>query len=416
MQIDHRSFTPSDVGDDELRGWFEAVGLGFGQGRAQDEAFTRWRADIVRDGWRLDGAYAASPAFGLGADVPVGTFATTTQTINTGAGHLEPACFITDVTVRTTHRRRGLLTRLMGDALRRARDEDLSLAALTVTEGGIYGRFGFGVATTYTRAELDTGPRFQLTRDIEPRVELATPAASVAARREVFDTFHATHRGSHQRLAFYDPYLSGEWDFDKNGPNHDVRSAVHLGADGRPDGAVSYRFEENGSQLRVLDLLAANAEAELGLWQFLGAIDLVEKVVVRRLPPTTALPWALADPHRLKVTGSGDYTWLRVLDVPRALGVRAFESDGEVSFTVDDAQGLASGSYRLVVRDGRAEVAPASGAHLRLDVRALGSLYLGLVDAHVLAAAGQVTGPASEVDALSALFRTALPPVNASGF
>ena len=96
--------------------------------------------------------------------------------------------------------------------------------------------------------------------------------------------------------------------------------------------------------------------------------------------------------------------------------MRAFESDGEVSFTVDDAQGLASGSYRLVVRDGRAEVAPASGAHLRLDVRALGSLYLGLVDAHVLAAAGQVTGPASEVDALSALFRTALPPVNASGF
>ena len=96
MQIDYRSFTPSDVGDDELRGWFEAVGLGFGQGRAQDEAFTRWRADIVRDGWRLDGAYAASPAFGLGADVPVGTFATTTQTINTGAGHLEPACFITE--------------------------------------------------------------------------------------------------------------------------------------------------------------------------------------------------------------------------------------------------------------------------------------------------------------------------------
>ena len=63
----------------------------------------------------------------------------------------------------------------------------------------------------------------------------------------------------------------------------------------------------------------------------------------------------------------------------------------------------------------------ASGANGSLSATAgsqvdLGSLYLGLVDAHVLAAAGQVTGPASEVDALSALFRTALPPVNASGF
>ena len=105
-----------------------------------------------------------------------------------------------------------------------------------------------------------------------------------------------------------------------------------------------------------------------------------------------------------------------MLDVPGALGARGFESDGEVAFTVDDRLGLASGSYRLVVRDGRAEVTPVSGASLRLDVRALGSLHLGLADARVLAGAGQISGPAKDVDALSRLFRTALPPVNASGF
>lgn len=416
MQIDYRSMTIPDTVTDELRGWYEAVGLGFGQGRAQEETLQRWRNEVARDGWRLDGAYTDARGFGLGEHTPVGTFVTTTQTVNTGAGHMEPACFITDVTVRTTHRRRGLLTNLMTNALRRARDEGLSLAALTVTEGGIYGRFGFGVATSHTSAELDSGPRFRMTRDIEPRVELVTPEASVEARRTVFDAVHATHCGSHQRLAFYDDYLAGLWDHDKNGPNHAVRSAVHLDADGRPDGAVSYLFEEERGQIRVRDLLAAKPEAELGLWQFLGSIDLVEKVVIRRLSPTTALPWALADPHRLKVTGTGDFTWLRVLDVAKALGVRGFESDGEVSFTVDDVLGLASGSYRLVVRDGRAEVTPVSAAHLRLDVRALGSLYFGLVDAHVLAAAGQVSGPPAEVDALSQLFRTALPPVNTSGF
>ena len=416
MQIEYRSFTIPDEVTDELRGWFEAVALGFGEGCAQEESLQRWREEVARDGWRLDGAYASTPGFGLGDHVPVGTFATTTQTVNVGNGRLEPVCFITDVTVRTTHRRRGLLTRLMTDALRRARDEGLSMAALTVTEGGIYGRFGFGVATSATSGELDSGPRFQLTRDIEPRVELATPEQSVAARRVVFEALHATTRGSHQRLAYYDSRLSGLWDLDKNGPNLAVRSAVHLDADGQPDGVVSYQFDDEGRQLRVRDLLAADPQAELGLWQFLAAIDLVEKVVVSTMSPTTALPWALADPRRLKVTGTTDFTWLRVLDVVRALEVRGFESDGEVAFTVDDALGLASGSYKLVVRDRKPVVTPVSGAHVRLDVRALGSLYFGLVDAHVLAAAGQVTGPEAGVVALSSLFRTALPPVNTSGF
>ncbi|MDO5533156.1 MAG: GNAT family N-acetyltransferase [Propionibacteriaceae bacterium] len=420
MNITHRSFIAPDTVTDDLRGWYEAVGLGFGQSRTKEESLARWHADIVKDGWRFDGAHADAAAFGLGEHTPIATFATMTQSINTGGGHITPACFITDVTVRTTHRRRGLLTTMMTNALRRARDEGLALAALTVTEGGIYGRFGFGVATTSTAAELDTGPRFQLARDLEPRVELATPEASVNARRVVFDAFHAITRGSHQRPAFYDDYLSGLWNHEKGGPDLAVRSAVHLDADGHPDGVVSYAFESgtglSGGHLVVHDLIASNAEAELGLWQFLGSIDLAEKVVVRRLSPASPLHWALADPHRLRITKVSDFTWLRVLDVPLALSSRGFESDGEVTFTVDDRVGLAAGSYRLVVRDGQAEVTPVSGANLRLDVRALGSLHLGLADAHVLAGAGQIKGPDADVDALAQLFRTALPPVNAAGF
>ena len=152
--------------------------------------------------------------------------------------------------------------------------------------------------------------------------QLATPEASVEARRAVFDAFHAGNRGSHQRLAFYDAFLSGLWDHEKAAPNRDVRSAVHLDADGKPDGVVSYHFENDGEKVRVRDIIATNPEAELALWQFLASIDLVEKVVLRRLSPTSALPWALADPHRLTITKVADFTWLRVLDVPGALAAR----------------------------------------------------------------------------------------------
>ncbi len=359
------------------------------------------------------GAYADPAGFGLGEHTPVATFATTTQTINTGAGHLEPACFISDVTVRTTHRRRGLLTRMMGDALTRARDEGLTLAALTVTEGGIYGRFGFGVATTSVAAELDSGPRFQLARDIEPRVELATPEASVEARRAVFDAFHAGNRGSHQRLAFYDAFLSGLWDHEKAAPNRDVRSAVHLDADGKPDGVVSYHFENDGEKVRVRDIIATNPEAELALWQFLASIDLVEKVVLRRLSPTSALPWALADPHRLTITKVADFTWLRVLGRPRRSDSRAAASQTGASHSPSTTRwGFAAGSWRLTVSGGVADVAPLDAATVSVDVTALASLYFGLVDARTLAASGLIDGPSADVDALARLFRTSVPPYN----
>lgn len=416
QNLSHRTVPIADTPTEELRAWWEAASRAFGQPRASDESLAQWHAEVARDDWRLDGVFAPASAVGLGESTPVGTFASTRQSINTGGGHVEPALFITDVTVRTTHRRRGILNTMMTGALGRARDEGLALAALTVTEGGIYGRFGFGVATQATSVEVDTGPRFVLSQPLEPRVELVEAEASIALRRAVFDAFHARTRGSHARLAFHDALFAGTWDYEKGGPDPAVRSAVHLGADGRPDGVVSFAFDRDHDQLKVRDLLAVTPEAELGLWEFLASVDLVDKLVLRRFSPTSPLHWALTDPRRVRTTGVNDFTWLRVLDVPKALGVRHFDADGEATFEVVDPQGLAAGTWRVVVRDGRATVEPASEASVQVEVRALGSLYLGLVDARTLATAGQVSGPDADVAALAALFRTTEPPHNTSGF
>ena len=415
--ITYRRFEVPNGPTEDLRGWFDAAGIGFLQDQASDESLTRWRDEVSRDGWLLAGAYAPASEFSLGAHTPVGTFATTTQTINTGGGRLTPACFITDVTVRPTHRRRGILTAMMSTALERAKADGIALAALTVSEGGIYGRFGFGVATSYTKAELDSGPRFALTRPVTGHVELIAPETSVAVRRQVFDAFHAAHRGSHQRLAFYDAYLSGQWDYDKGGPDKGMRAAVHLDAAGAPDGVVAYSVDGENGVVRVRDLLALTGAAELGLWRFLASIDLTEKVEIRRLAPDSALPWALPNPRLLKITGAGDFTWLRVLDVAAALAARGFDADGDAAFSVDDRLGHAAGSYVVHVRDGVAEVTP-SAAHptIELDVRALASLYFGLVDARTLRAAGQINGPKDAVAALGHLFRTDAPAHNTAGF
>lgn len=406
-----------DADDADLRRWNRALQLGFLLPEPSEESYAHtlacWRADRPT----FIGAYRKADLTGAPDDLPVATFGWIDRSVNTGGGHLEAARFLTDVTVRTTSRRRGLLRRLMVDALADAQAAGVTLSALTASEGSIYGRFGFGVATRHLKAELTTGGRFALTHPVPERVDLVPSDAVANVRRQVFDAFHRSHRGSHDRLAFYEPLLSGTWDFDAGAPNPRLRTAVHYDPQGVPDGIVVWSFDADTETVSVKDLLAVNAAAELGLWQFLGSIDLVAKVTITRLSPTSPLPWVLTDPRLLKATGGGDFTWLRVLDVVGALGVRSFEADGDVSFVVDDPLGLTPGAYRLRVVDGRAEVVPlATEPALRLDVRALGSLYFGVVDAVTLAAGGLITGPDADVTALARLFRTAEPPHNAAGF
>jgi predicted N-acetyltransferase YhbS len=58
-----------------------------------------------------------------------------------------PVGGVTWVSVAVTHRRQGLLGRLMDALHRDIDDRDEPLAVLTASEGGIYERYGYGVAT-----------------------------------------------------------------------------------------------------------------------------------------------------------------------------------------------------------------------------------------------------------------------------
>ncbi len=181
---------------------------------------------------------------------------------------------------------------------------------------------------------------------------------------------------------------------------------------------MTYQFNEPDQSVKVWDLLAAAPEAELGLWRFLGAIDLVEKVTWRHGNPNSPLRWALSDPRAVSVTKLEDYIWLRILDVPRTLEARGWDADGEAEFEVVDPLGHAAGVWRVGVRDGQGEVSRVGGSAsaVQVEARALASLYLGLADARRLAEGGQISGPTDEVARLARLFRTADAPYNLAAF
>ncbi|NYE36919.1 putative acetyltransferase [Nocardioides cavernae] len=405
----------SDAAAARRRGWVGAVLRGFRDPRPDDGLVDRWvshyRADrvVVRGAWLPEGEFGAGP-------MPVATYASLDKTLNAGRGLL-PLRMITDVTTSATHRRRGLLRRLVEDDLADAVAQGVPMAALTASEATIYGRWGFGPATFNQTVELDTTPGFALRPyDDDGRVELVEPADAWPHVKRVFDTFHARQRGSVEWPAQYEDIHTGAYDFDGRGTNDKLRGAVHLGADGVVDGFVLYAWAEDYT-LKVSEMIALTTAAQLGLWSFLAHTDRVRTVSFNLAHPDDPLRWALVDPDRLKLTANRHFLWLRVLDVPRALEARPWAADGTVVLAVDDAQGHADGTFEVTTADGVATVGPTDRApQVRVSAETLGSLHLSAVPVSHLRRAGRVQGDDEDVRRFAAMADLADPPYSLTGF
>jgi predicted acetyltransferase len=386
---------PGEVTPERLDGWFEAQSRGFHQGRTSEEHRNHFRAHLEADDVLLRGIWQARPALGSGA-IPVATYSSYDKTLNVGGGRLLPMRMISDVTVSPAHRRQGLLRTLITQDLREAADEGVPLAGLTVSEGSIYGRFGFGLATHRRHVEVDTTSRFAL-RDLDDdgSIELVEPVEAWPAVRSVFEAFHGRTRGSVARPQFYETILTGAFDFD-GGPDKKLRTAVHLDAGGRPDGYVAYKPGDRKDGIRtleVVDLVALTPAAYLRIWRFLADIDLAQRVSWPEAPVDDPLPWALVDPFVAAVTKVSDVLWVRVLDVVAALGAREWGADGAVVIEVADPLEHTAGRFRVVTSGGRAEVGRTDDEPgVRFDADTLGALYLGGVRAETLRSAGRLRG------------------------
>ena len=401
-------------------GWLQAVHYGFHQGRVTDEVEKIWLEHVEADDVECRGVWLPDTAYGAGP-VPVATTSWFDKDLNCGREML-PLRMITDVTSSPSHRRGGLVRRLMEESLEDAVARDIPLAALTVSEATIYGRWGFGAATFDQDVEVDTGPRFGLRDFTDPgRVELVDPRTSWDLIRGQLDRLHERSRGSVGLPAFYEPFLTGRWNFRESGEDKHLRAAVHLTADERVDGIVLYRQDGRDKQewrkIRVPLLLSESPEGYLGLWQFLGGIDLVRTLTYDTFSPDDPLRWALRDLNALKLKGHSESLWVRVLDVPRALAARPWSANGEVVLEVTDAQGHAAGRWLLRTRDGVAEVeATDREGELALDAETLASLYLGAVGVETLHHAGRVTGPEDALRRFASMADLADEPYNVVGF
>ncbi|MBM6620861.1 GNAT family N-acetyltransferase [Micrococcaceae bacterium RIT802] len=395
--------------DQRTADWFRAVRTGFHEQPYTAPEVARLAAAYRVDDRVLVGVYDDdAPAPSLDAGIPVATFAEFRKTLNTGAGNLVECSLITVVTVRPSHRRRGILRRMMTDSLERARAAGLPIAALTASEGTIYGRFGFGPATTLDSVRVDVKGGLPILAPAEGQVVSVDPASLKELAPALFERFHATHRGSIGRQEAYTLRATGRLAEDAAKDDPTLRAAVHLDAAGDPQGFLTYAFagwDTSPVTMKIRDLVAATGAARRELWRYLGAHDLVERIEYGAAAPDDPLPWTMDDPRRVTVTETEDLLWLRILDVPAALRAREYAADGELRIRVIDPLGYAAGTYALSVDGGAARVEVVDDgvpADLELDVALLGSLYLGGTGVRVLAEAGRVQAASDEAVARAA--------------
>ncbi|GAA1643431.1 MULTISPECIES: GNAT family N-acetyltransferase [Brevibacterium] len=423
------SFTPAfdeSTGEPDARtkGYFASTSVGFHDSRSTDAALKARVQRAIDDDRRLTAVYADNEYdYALDADIPVATFAWFEKLVNVGAGRLVPAHLITWVTVRPTHRRRGLLRSMITTDLAEAKAAGYPFAALTATEGGIYSRYGFGVATWSHAIEVDTSPGFQMIREPDRRVEMCLPSVLRELAPKIYGEFMKTSPGAMERQQTYVERATGALNTETGEADRGVRAALHFGEDGEPDGYVSYKFagwSTTPPTIELIDFVAVTDAAYASLWSFLAAIDLSTRVKFGESAEDSPLPWLLTDSRRVKTTSTEDNIWIRILDVRAALEARAWFVPGTLVLDIDDPQELTGGRFR-VTSDGQSAVvepvSEATPADLSLGIAELGSLYFGGADPVILVRAGRIEEnvPGAAVQAKS-MFGLERMPYSPNGF
>jgi predicted acetyltransferase len=399
------------VRPEELPAWFEAFGSAFYMWLFDPHAQAAIRREHF-DPDRIVGAYEGGTI--------VGTFRSFASQLTLPGGARVPVNAVSGVSVRPTHRRRGTLSRLIADDVRRSVARGDAASVLISAEWPIYGRFGYGPATWHTRwtlrsraARLDVGP-----------VGSIEFIDALTARRlipELYDRYAAGQPGELARPDYRWDEALGLVEISGR-PRWRGSVVVHRDESGELDGYARYHGEEVWEEMvadnvLVVDELHALTEAaEIDLWRFLAQMDLTTTIRADTRREREPVRWYLADGRAAHAGGLVDFLWLRPLDVARLLGERTYERDGEITIEVADLvegkPGPAAGTYRLDVRDGVATCGRTDAApELRLEARALGSAILGgtrLIDA--CRAGGATEHGAGALDLADALLRTADPP------
>lgn len=312
----------------------------------------------------------------------VGVVGAYTLSVTVPGGGKLPMAGLTWVATAATHRRRGVLTRLMQRSLGDIDRRGEPVAMLSASEGGIYERFGFGVASQTRVTSIDRrGAR--LRPEFQPApgtVRFIEGEDALRHRIDVWSRFHRLRSSEVDRSEALHRYLM-LLGTERQGAFSPSIQLAHA------DGYAVYRVEPQWNDgkpahtLRLVELIATTRDAHAALWHILLGVDLVGPIISRQVPTDDPLPYLLTDYRALQTTALNDGTWVNVRDLAACMTARTYGTTDRFVVEVDGARWAIDGGP-----DGATCKRVRTRPDLTMDHPSIGALLLGGVTPSQLAA------------------------------
>jgi predicted acetyltransferase len=395
-------------GPDELADWIKPANAAFGEA-SSPEAFAHGCRLLEPD--RLIGA--------KDGDTWLGTAAAYSFRLTVPGGRDVGAPGLTDVAVAPSHRRRGILRRMMTWLFDQAVDRGEPVVILWASESAIYQRFGYGIGTLQSAFDIER-TRVRFIRPVEPvgRMRIVDRDEALSLIPPVYEAVRRRTPGALSRNEnrwANDLLFDAEWMQRGNG----AKFIAVLEVDGEVRGYVLYRvlnrWDDRGPDnvVLVLEVIGLDQACERTIWSWLMDLDLAGHVRAQRGPVPHPLLLELTEPRRMGLM-IRDALLIRIVDVRAALEGRGYAAPGTLTFDLTDVDRPENeGRWRLeIADDGGATLTPATDEpDLRLDTSDLATVYLGAFRFADLARSGRVTecrpGAVAAADRLLATGATA---------
>ena len=315
---------------------------------------------------------------------------------------------IAGVAISPTARGRGAAKSLMAATLTEMHDAGVAVSTLYPTTFTLYGRAGYAVAGHRYQYRLPLAGLGRITAAGE--IRRLDPGADADALTRLYRRLAADRPGWLDRNEHI-------WErVHKHPAGHDVHGYVLPGDDGI-DGYVVYTMGALGRypyDLQIRDVQVAHPGAARRMLALFSDCRTLARHAIWYGP--------LDDPLLLAVPEVGTEisiaeTWmLRIVDVRAAFAERGFPAATNARLDLelaDDVLPANAGRWRVEIKSGEAKASRIEDEPgpdtLRMDVRALASLFTGHLSARRLAAMDSLQGSAAALEQADRVF-TAEPP------
>ena len=321
-------------------------------------------------------------------DLHAGIYGVRPMEMSLPGGSLVPVAGLTWVGVHPDARRRGVLTAMMGDHLRRTHEAGTAVSALHASEQGIYGRFGYGMAALQLQVTIGRGTTFTAPYLEEEVATITTQLVDMAAPG-VTERMRACQLASAGARPGTIVGLPGFFSLMAFEPaealrDKEPRRVLFARRDGEDVGHVGLRREHKWEQARPSGTATAGTftgspAARLALLRRIVDLDLMGSVKLETVAAEDPIVDWVGGPRGTGELHTWDSTWVRLVDLGAAWTLRHYEHDCVVVVEVEDRHApWNAGRWRLAASGGTGTASRTDApAEVLLDVAVLGAGYLG---------------------------------------